>query len=206
MYLESEQFKGFGFFSKATARVAYAFPCDSHWQGSPLPNALSENCPFLTTNNKSNFQQPFNQSPIPYLCNMSVIQKPIYLDYHATTPVDPDVLKAMLPYFTTHFGNPASRSHPYGWKASEAVELARNQVAELLSVNQNNIFFTSGSTEGLNMAIKGLSESLRYKGKHIITISTEHHAVLDPLQWLSTKGFEITKLPVDDQGMIDLIN
>ncbi len=141
---------------------------------------------------------------MPYLHTMIESHKPIYLDYHATTPVDPQVLEAMLPYFTTHFGNAASRSHPYGWQASEAVELARKQVADLIDVNQKDIFFTSGSTEGLNMAIKGLAESLSYKGKHIITVTTEHHAVLDPIDWISKKGFEITKLPVDHQGMIDI--
>ncbi len=135
---------------------------------------------------------------------MPDIQKPIYLDYHATTPVDPQVLEAMLPYFTTHFGNAASRSHPYGWQASEAVELARKQVADLLNVNSKDIIFTSGSTEGLNMAIKGLSESLQYKGKHIITVTTEHHAVLDPLDWITKKGFDVTRLPVDHLGMIDI--
>ncbi|MBK9981475.1 MAG: cysteine desulfurase [Saprospiraceae bacterium] len=134
---------------------------------------------------------------------MGKIQKPVYLDYHATTPVDLRVLETMLPYFTEYFGNPASRSHPYGWQASEAVEIARKQVSDLLSVHAQDIFFTSGSTEGLNMAIKGLAESLRYKGKHIISISTEHHAVLDPLHWLESKGYEITLLPVDTNGMID---
>jgi len=128
---------------------------------------------------------------------------PIYLDYHATTPVDPRVLESMMPYFTRHFGNPASRSHPYGWKASEAVEIARKQVSDLLEVSDQDIIFTSGSTEGLNMAIKGLSDSLSYKGKHIITIATEHPAVLDPLDWLSKKGFEITKVAVNGAGMID---
>ncbi len=145
----------------------------------------------------------FNQRPIQYLYSMSEIKRPIYLDYHATTPVDPIVLEAMLPYFTEYFGNPASRSHPYGWQASEAVEIARMQVSDLLNVNAHDIFFTSGSTEGLNMAIKGLAESLSYKGKHIISISTEHHAVLDPLHWLESKGYEITLLPVDVNGMPD---
>ncbi len=139
-----------------------------------------------------------------YLYTMGEFRKPVYLDYHATTPVDLRVLEAMLPYFSDIFGNPASRSHPYGWQASEAVELARKQVSDLLNVDHHDIFFTSGSTEGLNMAIKGLSESLSYKGKHIVTITTEHHAVLDPLDWLSKKGYEITEVPVDNQGLIDL--
>ncbi|MFZ1677898.1 MAG: cysteine desulfurase family protein [Saprospiraceae bacterium] len=134
---------------------------------------------------------------------MSEIKRPIYLDYHATTPVDPLVLEAMLPYFTEYFGNPASRSHPFGWQASEAIEIARKQVSDLLNVSLHDLFFTSGSTEGLNMAIKGLAESLSHKGKHIISISTEHHAVLDPLHWLENKGYEITLLPVDVNGMVD---
>ncbi|HUR30212.1 MAG TPA: cysteine desulfurase family protein [Saprospiraceae bacterium] len=134
---------------------------------------------------------------------MNNTQKPIYLDYHATTPVDPKILKAVLPFYTEHFGNPASRSHPYGWKASEAVEMARVHVADLIHVEKSEIFFTSGATEGLNMLIKGLAENLSYKGKHIITVTTEHQAVLDPLNWLSTKGFEILKLPVDPKGIID---
>ena len=135
---------------------------------------------------------------------MEMINQPVYLDYHSTTPVDERVLDAMLPFFTGQFGNPASRSHPYGWKASEAVEMARTQVASLLSVTKEEIYFTSGATEGLNMAIKGLSESLISRGKHIITVSTEHHAVLDPVKWLSKKGFEVTYLSVDEDGMIDM--
>ncbi|MEO6131056.1 MAG: cysteine desulfurase family protein, partial [Saprospiraceae bacterium] len=131
-------------------------------------------------------------------------QIPIYLDYHATTPVDPRVLEVMLPYFTKNFGNPASRSHPFGWKANEAVEIARKQVADLLKVIPQDIFFTSGASEGLNMAIKGLAESLSYKGKHIISFTTEHHAVLDPLSWLSSKGYDITLLPVNKDGMPDI--
>ncbi|MDQ3017475.1 MAG: cysteine desulfurase [Bacteroidota bacterium] len=134
---------------------------------------------------------------------MSRFQKPIYLDYHSTTPVDAGVLEAMLPYFTEYYGNSSSRSHPLGWQASEAVEIARRQVCSLLDVPSEEIFFTSGSTEGLNMAIKGSAEASYSKGKHIISVATEHQAVLDPLMYLSTKGFEITLIPVDHQGMID---
>jgi len=141
--------------------------------------------------------------PRSYLYRMQVFQKPIYLDYHSTTPVDSRVLESMMPFFSEHFGNPASRSHPYGWKASEAIELARLQVADLLSVEREEIFFNSGSTEGLNMAIKGLAETLVYKGKHIVTVTTEHHAVLDPLAWLTKKGFEITRLEISSQGALD---
>ena len=112
---------------------------------------------------------------------------PVYLDYHATTPVDARVLESMLPWFTRDFGNPASRSHVYGWKASEAVEIARSQVADLLNTDSKSIIFTSGSTEGLNMAIKGLAENSGHIGKHIITVATEHHAVLDTIDWLNRR-------------------
>lgn len=135
---------------------------------------------------------------------MSTPHRPIYLDYHATTLVDPRVLDTMLPWFTENFGNAASRSHSYGWQASEAVELARNQVADLLKADPKDIVFTSGSTEGLNMAIKGMAESSGNIGKHIISISTEHRAVLDTVQWLGRKGYEITLLTVDHTGCIDL--
>jgi cysteine desulfurase len=123
---------------------------------------------------------------------MSAPRQPIYLDYHATTPVDDRVLEAMLPWFTAHFGNAASRSHGYGWQASEAVEIARAQVAELVHGEAKDIIFTSGATEGLNLAIKGIAESAQHIGKHIVTIATEHHAVLDPLHWLEGKGYEVT--------------
>lgn len=134
---------------------------------------------------------------------MSSLQSPVYLDYHATTPVEARVLESMLPWFTRDFGNPASRSHVYGWKASEAVEIARVQVADMLHADSKSIIFTSGSTEGLNMAIKGLAEASGQIGKHIITVATEHHAVLDTVERLSRKGFEITILPVDKNGKMD---
>ncbi len=135
---------------------------------------------------------------------MSSTHKPIYLDYHATTPVDPRVMEAMLPWFTENFGNASSRSHSFGWQASEAVELARSQVASLLDADPKDIVFTSGSTEGVNMAIKGIAEASGSIGKHIITISTEHHAVLDSIEWLGRKGYDITVLPVNQIGCIDL--
>lgn len=134
---------------------------------------------------------------------MSSSHKPVYLDYHATTPVDERVLESMLPWFTSDFGNPASRSHAYGWNASEAVDIARSQVAGLLNADSKSIIFTSGSTEGLNMAIKGLAESSTHIGKHIMTVATEHHAVLDPLDWLRRKGYEISILPVDRNGILE---
>src|SRR5688572_1189762 len=114
---------------------------------------------------------------------MESLRLPVYLDYHSTTPVDQRVVEAMLPYFTQHYGNAASRSHPYGWQASEAVELSRSKVAQLINVNADEIYFSSGTTESLNMAIKGLAENLSHKGKHIVTVTTEHLAVLDPLKW-----------------------
>ena len=134
---------------------------------------------------------------------MSPMKSPIYLDYHATTPMEDRVVESMLPYFSTRFGNAASRSHSYGWQAAEAVDIARRQVGELLQVDDRDITFTSGATEGLNFLLKGTAESLQKKGKHIITIATEHHAVLDTLDWLKTKGFEITTLPVNRDGRID---
>ena len=128
---------------------------------------------------------------------------PVYLDYHATTPLDARVLESMLPWFTRDFGNPSSRSHAYGWKASEAVEIARSQVANLLHADSKSIIFTSGSTEGLNMSIKGLAENSGHIGKHIITVATEHHAVLDTVDWLNRKGYELSILPVDGNGILD---
>jgi len=130
--------------------------------------------------------------------------QPIYLDYHATTPVDPRVIEAMLPYFDNRFGNAASRSHSYGWQASEAVELARRQVASLLHVNPEDLFFTSGATEGLNTLIKGMVDSTRKRGNQIVTIATEHHAVLDVFQWLGTKGYDNIIIPVDAEGNVNL--
>ncbi len=129
---------------------------------------------------------------------------PVYLDNNATTPLDPRVLDAMMPYFTRHFGNAASRSHAYGWAAEEAVELAREQVARLIGAIPQEIVFTSGATEGVNLAIKGVAEMYSSKGNHIITCQTEHKAVIDTCKHLEKKGLEITWLPVDASGMINL--
>ncbi len=130
--------------------------------------------------------------------------RPIYLDYHATTPLDERVLEAMLPYFTQHFGNPASISHAYGWEAEAAVKQARAIVAEAIQATPEEIVFTSGATEANNLAIKGVAEAYFSKGRHIITVQTEHNAVLDPCQYLQTLGFEVMFLPVQRDGLIDL--
>jgi cysteine desulfurase len=129
---------------------------------------------------------------------------PIYMDYHATTPVDPRVLEAMLPYFTEHFGNSASRNHSFGWAAEEAVEAARKQVGDLLGANPKEIIFTSGATESNNLAIKGAAEMYREKGNHIITCVIEHKAVIDTCKKLEKLGARVTYLPVQKDGRISL--
>jgi cysteine desulfurase len=130
--------------------------------------------------------------------------RPIYLDCHATTPVDERVLAAMLPYFTEHFGNASSISHVYGWEAEAAVKQTREILAVAINASPEEIVFTSGATEANNLAIKGVAEAYFKKGQHIITIATEHNAVLDPCNYLKSLGFEITILPVLPDGLIDL--
>jgi len=131
---------------------------------------------------------------------------PIYFDYSATTPVDKRVAEKMMQYMTNdgHFGNPASRSHKFGWQAEEAVDIARNQIAELINADPREIVFTSGATESDNLAIKGAANFYQKKGKHIITCKTEHKAVLDPCRELERQGFEVTYLDPEDNGLIDL--
>ena len=132
------------------------------------------------------------------------MNRTIYLDSHATTPVDPRVLDEMLPFFTEHFGNASSRNHPFGWKAGKAVEQAREQVASLIGGRLRDVVFTSGATESNNLAIKGVARRAPAGRRHIVTISTEHRAVLDPCRGLERHGFRLTYLDVDREGRIDL--
>lgn len=129
---------------------------------------------------------------------------PVYLDYSATTPIDPRVVEAMMPYLTEKFGNPASRSHQYGWEAEAAVENARAEVAALVNADAKEIVWTSGATEADNLAIKGAANFYQNKGKHLITLKTEHKAVLDPMRELERQGFEVTYLDVLPNGLIDM--
>src|ERR1700723_913271 len=129
---------------------------------------------------------------------------PIYMDNHATTPMDPRVLKAMTPYFTDIFGNAASRNHSFGWEAEEAVEKARKQVADLVGATAKEIVFTSGATESNNLALKGVADMYAEKGNHIITAATEHKAILDTCKRLAKEGARITYLAVEQNGLVDL--
>jgi cysteine desulfurase len=127
---------------------------------------------------------------------------PIYFDYQATTPLDPRVLEAMMPYLTDHFGNAASRSHSFGWGAEEAVENARGEIAALIGASPKEIVFTSGSTEAINLAIKGVAEMYVAKGKHIVTSQVEHKAVLDTCKHLEKLGYEVTYLKPTQSGRV----
>ena len=133
-----------------------------------------------------------------------MLKLPVYLDNNATTPMDPRVLEAMIPYFTEHFGNAASRNHPFGWQAEEAVDYAREQVAKLIGADPKEIIFTSGATEGDNLGIKGVFEMYASKGNHIITCTTEHKAVLDTCKHIEKLGGEVTYLEVDKEGLVNL--
>lgn len=129
---------------------------------------------------------------------------PIYMDYGATTPVDPRVVDAMVPWLREHFGNPASRSHAWGWEAEEAVEKARQQVADLINADPREIVWTSGATESDNLAIKGAANFYKTRGKHLITVKTEHKAVLDTMREMERQGFDVTYLDVKEDGLLDL--
>ncbi|MFI5252558.1 MAG: IscS subfamily cysteine desulfurase [Bacteroidota bacterium] len=132
------------------------------------------------------------------------MNKPIYMDYHATTPVDAEVLDAMLPYFKEKFGNPASRQHQFGWSADAMVESSRVNIAKAIGADSREIVFTGGATESNNLALKGIAEAYRKKGNHIITVQTEHKSVLDSCKKLERQGFEVTYLPVDTNGIVSL--
>jgi cysteine desulfurase len=132
------------------------------------------------------------------------VHAPIYLDYSATTPTDPRVAEKMIPYLTEHFGNPASRSHPFGWTAEKAVENAREEVAKLVNADPREIVWTSGATESNNLAIKGAANFYSGKGKHIVSVQTEHKAVIDPIRELERQGFEATFLAPEPNGLLDI--
>ena len=140
-----------------------------------------------------------NATPIADL-----IAGPIYLDHHATTPIAPEVLAAMMPFFVTNFGNPSSAGHAYGWAAESGVNQARSAIASAIGALPEEIIFTSGATEANNLAIKGIAESYFQQGKHLITLATEHNAVLGPYRYLETLGFELTVLPVNPDGLVDV--
>lgn len=131
------------------------------------------------------------------------MDKPVYMDYHATTPVDPRVAETMMPFFSEQFGNPASRQHYFGWVAEEAVNASRTKIAKALNAEPREIYFTSGATESNNLAVKGVVEAYAQKGKHLITSQTEHKSVIDVCKNLARHGYEITLLPVDQYGLID---
>jgi cysteine desulfurase len=135
---------------------------------------------------------------------MSKMQLPIYLDYSATTPVDPRVVDAMIPWLRDHFGNPASRSHAFGWAAEKAVEQARSNVAALVNCDPREVIWTSGATEAINLALKGAAHFYKDKGKHLVTVKTEHKATLDTMRELEREGFEVTYMDVEPNGLLDL--
>src|SRR6478736_1415175 len=132
------------------------------------------------------------------------MMQPVYLDFHATTPVDPRVLEAMLPYFSNQFGNAASKQHAYGWEAQKAVDAARAAIASAIGASPSEIVFTSGASESNNLAIKGIAHARRDRGDHVITAASEHKSVLDSCKCLEKDGFRVTTLGVDREGFVDL--
>ncbi len=138
------------------------------------------------------------------MAHSNAMKYPVYLDYSATTPVDPRVAEKMIPWLTSNFGNPASRSHAYGWQAEAAVEEAREQVAALVRCDPKELVWTSGATESINLALKGAAHFYKDKGKHLVTVGTEHKATLDTMRELEREGYEVTYLPVDAEGMVAL--
>ena len=140
----------------------------------------------------------------PNMPQANAMKFPVYLDYSATTPVDPRVAEKMIPWLTSNFGNPASRSHAYGWDAEAAVEEARGNVASLVNCDPKELVWTSGATESINLALKGAAHFYKDKGKHLVTVTTEHKATLDTMRELEREGFEVTYLDVDDEGMVSL--
>src|ERR1044071_1708126 len=174
--------------------------CNNLWPASPLAGF------FISCACKSNAAR-FSKINIKMSSNgisSGAVTLPIYLDNHATTPLDPRVLEAMLPYLTSRFGNAASSSHSFGWEAAGAVEKARRQIAASIGASPAEIVFTSAATESDNLAIKGVAEACREKGNHVITVVTEHKAVLDTCKHLEKSGFRVTYLPVQSNGLIDL--
>lgn len=149
-------------------------------------------------------QKEINVERLQNRVGVAPSQRPIYLDYQATTPMDPRVLTAMMPYFTEKFGNPHSRNHQYGWEAEDGVEAARDEIAQLIGADAREIIFTSGATESNNIAIKGVAEFYKDKKNHIITCVTEHKCVLDSCRHLEQAGFKVTYLPVLQNGLVDL--